>query len=244
MNLSKKEWLFLLTVVVLLCTIDPVYAGPGGTIAKTFFKTWWGKIILGLLTIILLPLIIYVRLIEYRKARAIKKILTRLSVQHKGFLWLQLHKEFSNIIRRVYNAWGEENLSEVKEYVNHWYWQNQQAVFLDQWKKENLKNVSRLKDIQKIRPLYLELTNEPNLEGSRIGIAIDVVAEDYLMDRDTQEVVQGKKGYEELEYVWFMEYTEGRWLLDDIQEGSLSLEVAKMPNVLPFPWGLDAEKAK
>lgn len=238
MNWSKKEWLFFITVIIILFTIDPVYAGPGGTVAKAFFKTWWGKLILGLLTIIFLPLIIYIRLIEYRKARKIKKILTQLSLKHKNFHWLQLQKEFKNIIQRVYNAWSNENMSEVKEYVNHWYWQNQQSVFLDQWKKENLKNVSNLREIEKIRPLYLELTDEPNLEGSRIAIAIDVVAEDYLKDRDTNKVIQGKAGYESLEYVWFLEYTEGKWLLDAIEEGGLSLEIAKMPNVIPDTIGV------
>lgn len=238
MNWTKKEWLFFITVIIILFTIDPVYAGPGGTVAKAFFKTWWGKLILGLLTIIFLPLIIYIRLIEYRKARKIKKILTQLSLKHKNFHWLQLQKEFKNIIQRVYNAWSNENMSEVKEYVNHWYWQNQQSVFLDQWKKENLKNVSHLREIEKIRPLYLELTDEPNLEGSRIAIAIDVVAEDYLKDRDTNKVIQGKAGYESLEYVWFLEYTEGKWLLDAIEEGGLSLEIAKMPNVIPDTVGV------
>src|SRR6218665_872942 len=240
MNWSKKEWIVFLTVVIILFTIDPVYAGPGGTVAKAFFKTWWGKLILGVIVIVFLPLILYVRLVEYRKARKIKKILSQLSLKHREFHWLQLHKEFSNIIRRVYNAWSDEDLSQVKQYVNHWYWQNQQAVFLDQWKKENLKNVSRLKDITKIKQLYLELTDEPNWEGTRIAIAIDVVAEDYLMDIGTQNVVQGKKGYEDLEYVWFLEYTEGKWLLDDIQEGGLSLEVAKMPNVIPQNIGITA----
>ena len=30
-----------------------------------------------------------------------------------------------------------------------------------------------------------------------------------------------------------MEYTEGKWLLDDIREGSLSLQFAKLKNIIP-----------
>ena len=30
-----------------------------------------------------------------------------------------------------------------------------------------------------------------------------------------------------------MEYTEGKWLLDDIREGNMSLAFAKMKNVIP-----------
>lgn len=233
MNTQKKQWLFILTVAIILFTIDPIYAGPGGAIAKGLFKTFWGKLLLIVLTIILLSLIIYIRLLEYRKARKIKSILAKLGKTHKEFSWLNLDKEFKNIIRRVYNAWSNEDLAEAKSYMNHWYWQNQQQVFLDQWKRDNLQNISKLKAISKITPLYLELTDEPNFEGSRIGIAIDVDAEDYLVERDTNKVVEGKKGYQNLEYIWFLEYTEGKWLLDQIDEGALSLQIAKIPNVIP-----------
>jgi hypothetical protein len=35
-----------------------------------------------------------------------------------------------------------------------------------------------------------------------------------------------------------LEYTEGKWLLDAIEEGGLSLEIAKMPNVIPDTVGV------
>ena len=53
------------------------------------------------------------------------------------------------------------------------------------------------------------------------------------MERDSQKIVQGKKGFQDLEYVWIFEYTEGKWLLDEIREGSLSLQFAKLDNVIP-----------
>ncbi len=42
----------------------------------------------------------------------------------------------------------------------------------------------------------------------------------------------------QLKYVWFLEFTEGKWLLDAIEEGGLSLEIAKMPNVIPDTVGV------
>jgi hypothetical protein len=238
MKAIKKEWIFVLTVMLILFTIEPTYAGPGGFVAKALFKTWYGKLLLLLVTIIFLPLIIYIRLIEYRKARKIKKILLQLSSRKKEFAWINLQKEFTNIVRRVYNAWSNEDMSEVKNYVNHWYWQNQQQVYLDQWKRDNVVNISRIKEINSIKPLYLELTEEDDYEGSRIAVLISVDAEDYLKERDSDTIVQGKKGYETLEYVWFLEYTEGKWLLDDIQEGNLSLQIAKIPDVIPSGLGV------
>ena len=45
---QHKLTIFITLIVVLFLFIDPVYAGPGGTVAKALFKTWWGKALLGL----------------------------------------------------------------------------------------------------------------------------------------------------------------------------------------------------
>ena len=232
MRIDKTK-IFWLIVIITLFSIDPIFAGPGGYIAKGLFKTFWGKLLLLAIVIILLPLIFYIKIVEFLKVRKNKKILQKLSVKKKEFNWLVLEKEFSNIIRRVYIAWAKEDMSEVKEYVNNWYWRNQQIVFIEQWKSENLKNVSRLKVLEKIRPMYLELTEYEDFEGTRIAVAIDVEAEDYLKDRDTGKIVQGKSGFQELSYVWIFEYTEGKWLLDEIREGAYSFQFAKLDNSIP-----------
>lgn len=232
MRFNKTKLIWLIVIITLFC-VDPIYAGPGGFIAKGLFKSFWGKILLAALVIIFLPLILYVRIVEFIKVRKNKKILQKLSIKKKELSWLHLEKEFSNIVRRVYIAWAKEDMGEVREYVNHWYWQNQQAVFIEQWKSENLKNVSRLKTLEKIRPLYLELTENDDFEGTRIAVSIDVEAEDYLKERDSGKVVQGKTGFQDLDYVWIFEYSEGKWLLDEIREGALSLQFAKLENSIP-----------
>ena len=90
--MTKKQLLLTVLVIAFLFYVDPIYAGPGGYIAKGLFKSFWGKILLGALTIIFLPLIVYIRLVEWRKERKIKKILNQLGVKHKEFGWLQLNK--------------------------------------------------------------------------------------------------------------------------------------------------------
>lgn len=232
MKFDKTKLIWLVVIVTLFC-IDPIYAGPGGFIAKGLFKSFWGKILLTILVLIFLPLILYVRIVEFIKVRKNKKILQKLSIKKKDFNWLNLEKEFSNIVRRVYIAWAKEDMGEVREYVNHWYWQNQQTVFIEQWKRENLKNVSRLKTLEKIRPLYLELTDDESFDGTRIAVSVDVEAEDYLKDLETGKIVQGKTGFQDLDYVWIFEYSDGKWLLDEIREGTMSLQFAKLENSIP-----------
>ncbi len=232
MKFLKNHW-FTILVVVLLFNVEPAFAGPGGYIAKGLFKSFWGKILLGILTIVLLPFILYVYFTEKIAIRKNKKILQKLSLSNKNFNWLQLEKEFSHIVKRVYIAWANEDMAEVKEHVNNWYWRNQQIVNLDYWKNQNLKNVSRLRTLEKINPLYLEFSSDENLDGTRIAIRIDAEVEDYLLDNETNKIIEGKKGYQDVQYVWFFQYENGKWLLDDIREGTTSLGFAKLANVIP-----------
>ncbi len=229
----NKLTLVITLVFILFLFIDPIYAGPGGTVAKALFKTWWGKVLIGLLTIILLPLIFYVRTIEFIAVRKAKKQLAKLGLKNKDFMWLNIEKNVSNVFSRVYLAWGKENMKEVSEYVNHWYWQNQQLVHLDRWKKENLLNVCKLQSISSIKPIYLEISDSDNFEGSKIAFEITANIEDYLIKKDTRKIVQGKRGFSDESKIWIMEYTEGKWLLDDIRNDEFSLSFAKMENIVP-----------
>jgi len=231
--MKNLKFIVVLVFIGFLFFIDPIYAGPGGAIAKGLFKTWWGKILMLIVFIILFPFIVYIKTIEFFKVKKTKKQLVQVGLKNKDFSWLNLEKNFSNIITRVYSAWGNEDMSEVKEYVNHWYWQNQQSVHLDKWKSNNLKNICNLKKLKKIRPLYLELTNNNAYEGSKVVISISGTIEDYLINKDTQKVIEGKRGFQDECHIWVMEYTEGKWLLDDIKDDSHSLAFAKMKNLIP-----------
>lgn len=233
MKPQYRSLVLTVLIIALLFYVDPVYAGPGGTIAKALFKTWWGKLLLILLTIVLLPVIIYYRTIEFFAIRKTKKQLNAIGLKNKDFMWLNLDKHVSNIFERVYLAWNEENMSEVSNYVNHWYWQNQQKVHLDKWKSKNLKNVCDLGAILSIKPLYLEITSDPSFDGSKVAMLINANIEDYLIDRTTKRVVEGKKGHYDEEKIWIFEYSEGQWLLDDIKEDSYSLFFAKLKNIVP-----------
>ena len=212
---------------------EPSFAGPGGAVAKAFFKTRWGKVILGILFVIFFPFIAYNAIVEFKEVKRNKKILKEISLKNRDFSWLNLEKNFSNIITRVYDAWGKGDMSLVQNYVNSWYWQNQQLVHLDKWEDENLKNICKLKNVSKIKPLYLELSEEENFEGSKIVIMFSGDIEDYLIDRDSKKVVEGKKGFNNESHIWTMELTEGKWLLDNIHDDSCSLYFLKMENVIP-----------
>lgn len=231
----RKSHLIILVLVLalVLFDIDPMYAGPGGTVVKAIFKTWWGKVLLSILGIIFFPLTIYVYFREYFAVKNCKKQLLELGKRNKDFSWLNLDKNVRNIFNRVYIAWNNQDLKEASSYISHWYWQNQQLVHLDEWKKENLRNVCKVDGIKSVKPLYLEISEHENLEGSRIAFLITANIMDYLKNNDTHKIVQGSNKYDDEEKIWVMEYTDGQWVLDDIQDGQLSLAFAKTKNIIP-----------
>ncbi|HDZ04624.1 hypothetical protein LCGC14_0080310 [marine sediment metagenome] len=232
--MRKSHFIILVLVIALvLFDIDPMYAGPGGTVVKAIFKTWWGKILMSIIGIILLPLTIYVYFREYIAINKCKKELLILGKRNRDFAWLNLDKNVRHIFSRVYIAWNNQDLKEASSYISHWYWQNQQLVHLDEWKKENLKNVCKVDGIKSVKPLYLEITDDENLEGSRIAFLITANIMDYLKNKDTNKIVQGSSKFDDEEKIWIMEYTDGNWVLDDIQDGQLSLAFAKTKNVIP-----------
>ncbi|MFT4661474.1 MAG: hypothetical protein ACI8XB_001751 [Patiriisocius sp.] len=231
----KNKYIIALALLIIVALIiaEPVYAGPGGFVAKGISKSWWGKLLLLALAVIFLPLIIYIRSREYLSVRQNMKVLSKLGFINTDFRWSFLEKNTRNIYGRVYTAWSKENLEEVSSLVSSWYWQNQQLVVLDEWKRNNLKNICRLQSVGKVRPLHLEITDQENLEGSRIAFSIEAKVEDYLVNRDTRTVVYGEMGIQDDQKIWILEYTNGNWLLDEIREGELSLAFAKMKNIIP-----------
>lgn len=223
----------LILIIALLFYVEPVLAGPGGTVAKALFKTWWGKLLMLLLAIILLPVLIYAKIVEFFKIRKTKKQLVEIGFKNKDFSWLNLNKNISNIFTRTYEAWSNEDMSEVKNYVNNWYWQNQQLVVLDKWKSENVKNICNLESIKKIKPLYIEITDEEDFKYSKIVVLITASIEDYLVNRDTYKIVKGGRGYINESHIWVMEYDGKNWLLDNIADEDYSLAYLKTQNLIP-----------
>lgn len=227
------KFAILALLLVLVFQAEPLLAGPGGAIVKGLFKTWWGKTILVLLTIIFLPLIIYSRIIEFFKIRKTKKALAFIGRKNKEFAWLNLQKNIKNVFTRTYLAWSNENMAEVQNYVSSWYWQNQQLVILDQWKEQNLKNICHLRSISSVKPLYLELTELEDFEHSKIAVEITGSIKDYLIDRTTKKIIKGSKNYGDETHIWILEYNNGNWLLDEIVNEDYSLVYLKTENILP-----------
>ncbi|WP_200875039.1 Tim44 domain-containing protein [Methylomarinum vadi] len=115
-----------------------------------------------------------------------------------------------------------------------WYWQNQQSVYLERWKKEGLINISDVKKILNIKPLlFVHRNHNAEHNDSLLVVSITAKMKDFLQNRKTGKVVEGSKRYKEVETVWTLTLEDGIWKVSDIDEGSMSLSYAKMTAELP-----------
>jgi len=223
-----------ISIIVAFLAMEPAMAGPGGKIASAAFETFWGRVLLVLLTIVFLPLITYVLLREKISERRARKDLRFMAGYSSLFEWLKIQERAKDCFFRVHSGWEKEDLTEVSNWMTDWYWQNQQLVHLDRWKKEGLVNICNVKKITNIKPmLFVHRNQDEEHEDSMIVLSIEAKMKDYLQDRNTGKVVEGSKRYKEVETVWSFTMENGVWKVSDIEEGSMSLVYAKMVKDLP-----------
>lgn len=234
--LTKKNLLIVLLLLIALCSIfvEPSIAGPGGAIAKAVAKTFWGKVLSALLTLIFLPLIVYTYIQEKFAERRSLNDLQYVAKIDQNFEWLKAKERILDCFYRIHGAWSIEDVSEASEYMNNWYWQNQQLIFLEKWKREGLYNKCEVQKIVSVRPLLFVHRNDGfEHEGSLLVVSITAHMKDYLLKRDTNEVVEGDKKFKDHETIWSLTIIDGKWRVSNIEEASFSLDYARQKKYLP-----------
>jgi len=229
-----RKLLVIGLLVGVLIAIEPAIAGPGGKIVSAVFDTFWGRILLVLLAIIFLPLIIYMLVWEKISERRARKDLRYMAGYDAVFDWLKIQQRAKDCFFRVHSGWESEDLSSVSGWMTDWYWQNQQLVHLDRWKKEGLVNICHVKKMTNIKPvLFVHRNQGSEHEDSMMVISIAAKMKDYLQERESGKVVEGSKRFKEVETIWSFTLQNGFWKVSDIEEAGMSIEYARMVKELP-----------
>lgn len=217
-----------------LVLVEPAYAGPGGKIASAVFDSFWGRVLLVVLTIVLAPWIAYVSLREYLAVKRTHKDLRFMAKRSPAFDWLRIMQRTKDCFLRVHRSWEDEDLSNCADWMTDWYWQNQQLVHLNRWKREGLVNICHVKKLTRMRPLLFVHRNfSGEHEESMLVIAIDAYMCDYLQERDRGRIVEGSKQYKEVETVWTLTLQHGAWKVSNIEDAAMSLAYARLAKGLP-----------
>ena len=228
--------MLILSIVAVATISEPALAGPGGKIARAVFESFWGKVLLGVLAIIFMPLIVYVLIKEKLAERRTKKDLRFMARYSPLFEWMKIRERAKDCFLRVHSGWENEDLSGVSGWMTDWYWQNQQQVYLNKWKENGLANICNVRKITNIKPLLFVHRNQGSEhEGSLVVISIEAHMQDYLENRNTGEIVEGSKKFKDVETVWSFTLEDGQWKVSDIEESDMTLayanEVAGLPKI-------------
>ena len=232
----RLRTLFLVLLVAALLAWSPALAvaGPGGKIAAAVAKTFWGRLAMAALVVLFLPLILYVVVREWVAERRAHRELQRLRAVQPAFDWLTLKDRVIECFHRVHSAWRKEDMALASSWMTDWYWQNQQIAHLDRWAEQGLVNRCTVKSVGRVRPLHLACRDaDEGLSGSRLVVGVRANMEDYLEERATGRLVEGEKGYKDVETVWTLELSRGTWRVANIEEGSLTLAYAQLTNEVP-----------
>jgi hypothetical protein len=225
MNKKRLLGISLIFLMVAFIFIQPAYAGPGGQIAKVLAKTFWGKMVLGLLTFILLPVGIYLYIKQKLAERRAYKDLKYMAQHDPNFKWLRAKARILDCFYRVHSAWKQEDVSKACEYMTDWYWQNQQLVYLDRWHREGLRNVCAVKKIRVVRPLlFIHRNDDAAHEGSLLVVSITANMMNCLVKRETDEVVEGNRKFKDHETIWTFALIEGQWRVANIEEAGCEFD--------------------
>lgn len=96
MIIIKLRDIALLALTVFLFSfliLEPALAMPGGKIASAIFDTFWGKVLLVIITIVLLPLIVYMVTKEWAaQRRTLKDLAYMAAVVDPSFEWLVIRE--------------------------------------------------------------------------------------------------------------------------------------------------------
>ena len=225
--MNKKRFLgiCLIFLMVAFIFIQPAYAGPGGQIAKLLAKTFWGKMVLGLLTFILLPVGIYLYIKQKAAERRAFKDLRYMAQHDPNFEWLRAKERILDCFYRIHSAWKEEDVSQACEYMTDWYWQNHQLVYLDRWHRQGLRNVCAVKKIRVIQPLLFIHRNEDAAhEGSLLVVSITANMMNCLVKRETDEVVEGGRKFKDHATIWTFALVRGQWRVANIEAAECEFE--------------------
>ena len=234
--MTKKRILgvCLIFLIVAFIFIQPAYAGPGGEVAKAMANTFCGKMVLGLLSVVLLPIGIYLFVKQQLAEQRAYRDLRYMTEYDLNFEWLRAKERIIDCFYRVHNAWSAEDISEVSEVMTDWYWQNQQLVRLDKWQKQGLYNVCDVKKIRTVRPLlFIHRTDDIGHGGSLLVVSITANMLDYLAKRDTDIVVAGHKKYKDIETIWSFTMVDGKWRVSNVEESRCEFEYISQVKKLP-----------
>ncbi|MEE9319566.1 MAG: hypothetical protein V3U76_03890 [Granulosicoccus sp.] len=232
--INKTTYNLVGVITLAAMLIKPTFAGPVELIAGVAFESFWGRILLVLLAVVMLPAVSRLMLHRRIAERRARRDLAFMATHDERFDWTFVQRRAMACFQRVRMGWQDGDFSDADSWMTDWYWQNQRLVHLDRCKREGLINVCRVKYISKLRPLLFIHRNAGCDHGNSVVIiSITAKMQDYMIRQCSDQVVAGSLKWKSVESTWTLTMTNGKWKVSGFDAGGSTLRYAKQGKYLP-----------
>lgn len=233
---SRFPGIGLILLFICLLSAD-VWAGPHLKVHFTqdLYDSYWGKVLIVLMTALALPFVFYGHTRQYFKSFGAKNALRRLAAVDTSFDWTTLKPRITTVFTLMHQGLSWDNRVETAALCTSTYWQDHQRANLKRWKDEGLEHKSQLKSIDRMDPLLVRHTGEPQGEGSVLAVYFKATVEDYLEKQSTGAIATGEKGFQVEESMWTFQLVKGHWLLNNIEPKEFRTVYLQLTNEVRIP---------
>jgi hypothetical protein len=219
-----------------VCFADLAWAGTP-ELAEASTRTPLARWLLAL-AVLAVPLALYAQLCERLGIARTRRDLAALARVRPEFAWQRVEAEVTLAIRALYVAWNTGDLEGAARYMSPAYFTAQRSLSL-RWQSEGKHNVSELKDILGVNPLWVGTMDSSH--DHTLATLVRVAQLDYLEEVEGGKLVQGRRELQVgNEAVWLFAFIDGAWRVSGIQGRSQAYGFARLANRL----SLDPNRAE
>jgi hypothetical protein len=225
---ASRLWFWSVCALVVLGVgfADVAWAGAP-ELAEASTETPLARWLLAL-AVLALPLALYAPVCERLGIERTRRDLAALARVRSEFAWHRVEAEVTQAIRALYAAWNTGNLEGVARHMSPAYFAAQRSLSL-RWQSEGKHNVSELKDIVSVTPLWVGTMDSSH--DHTLATLVRVAQLDYLEEVESGRLVQGRRELQAgNEAVWLFAFIDGAWRVSGIQGRSQAYGFARLPN--------------
>lgn len=232
---KAQRYLGLTLLFIYLFSLD-VWAGPHlkkMDLSSSALSPYLGYILVVIILSLLLPVAFF--LFFNRQFKAINTIylLRRLAKKDQNFHWPTLKKHVTAVFGALHQAWGGNNQTAAAAFCTTSFWETAQRNNFERWSAEGIKHRDQPSTIKYLSPILLRHTGQPGAEDSIVVVNIKANVEDYFEDANTGEMLEGKKGFQNIEDFWTFQLIQGKWLLYNIEPSEFKSVYLNLRNEVP-----------
>lgn len=224
---ASRLWFWRTNTALLvlgLALADVAWASP---IVEASTPAPLGRWLLAL-AVLALPLMLYGQVYERLGIARTRRDLGALARVRPEFDWQRVEAEVTQAIRALYAAWNAGDLDGAARYMSPGYFAAQRSLCL-RWQSEGKRNVSELKNILSVHPLWVGTMDASH--DHALATVVRVAQLDYLEEVEGGRLVQGRRELQAgNEAVWLFAFIDGAWRVSGIQGRSHAYGFARLSN--------------